>query len=335
MGVYRVCRDIESLRRLDRQGYRSKEFKDNVAIEAYFVYTIHCANHKRRNTVKKAVCIGINNYPGTSNDLQGCVNDASDWSALLNDFGFETGLMVDAQATRQNVKAALNNLVTSAGEGDVIVFTYSGHGTQVIDISGDEGDAYDEAIYVYDGTILDDDLRTIINKINPKVTLVVISDSCFSGSVTRLIPENSKPRFTPVQNISATRVVRQRFLLPEANMPELLISGCSDSEYSYDAEINGRYNGAMSAMALSVIKQNPRVTYSDFYIHLRKLLPTPDYPQTPQLEGTIANKNTLLFEPFQVVTEPTPTPTPEPTPTPNDSPGCLQGFVKAFRGLFK
>ena len=34
--------------------------------------------------MKKAVCIGINNYPGTSNDLQGCVNDANDWCALLN-----------------------------------------------------------------------------------------------------------------------------------------------------------------------------------------------------------------------------------------------------------
>jgi hypothetical protein len=287
------------------------------------------------NLMKKAICIGINNYPGTSNDLQGCVNDANDWSALLNDIGFETSLMLDSQATRQNVKAALSNLIASAGEGDVIVFTYSGHGTQVVDLSGDEGDSYDEAIYVYDGTILDDDLRTIINKINPKSTLVVISDSCFSGSVTRLIPENSKPRFMPVETISALRAVRQRFLLPEMNMPEILISGCSDSEYSYDAQINGRYNGAMSALALSVIKQNQRLTYNEFYAGLRKLLPSSEYPQTPQLEGTDINKNTLLFEPFQVATEPIPTPTPEPPPIPNDSPGCLQGLVKTISGLFK
>ena len=291
--------------------------------------------------MKKAICVGINNYPGTSNDLQGCVNDANDWSALLNSFGFETSLMLDSQATRQNVKAALNGLVASAGEGDVIVFTYSGHGTQVTDFSGDEGDVYDEAIYVYDGTILDDDLRAIINKIDPKATLVVISDSCFSGSVTRLIPENAKPRFMPVENISADRLVRQRFLLPEASMPEILISGCSDSEYSYDAEINGRYNGAMSAMALSVIKQNPKVTYNEFYASLRKLLPTPEYPQTPQLEGSDVNKNTLLFEPFKVVPEPEPTPTPEPgptpepTPIPTDSPGCFAGLMKAIAKIFK
>jgi metacaspase-1 len=291
--------------------------------------------------MKKAICIGINNYPGSANDLQGCVNDAKDWSAALTGFGFETSLMLDSQATRQNVKAALNGLVASAGEGDVIVFTYSGHGTQVIDLNSDEGDAYDEAIYVYDGTILDDDLRTIINKVNPKATLVVISDSCFSGSVTRLIPENTKPRFMPARGVSAGRVVRQRFLLPEASMPEILISGCSDSEYSYDAEIDGRYNGAMSAMALSVIKQNPNVTYNEFYASLRKLLPSSEYPQTPQLEGSDAHKTVRLFEPFEIVPEPsptpdpTPTPTPEPTPVPNDSPGCLQGLLKAITGMFK
>ena len=40
--------------------------------------------------MKKAICIGINNYPGISNDLNGCVNDAKDWSALLQGMGFET-----------------------------------------------------------------------------------------------------------------------------------------------------------------------------------------------------------------------------------------------------
>lgn len=118
-------------------------------------------------------------------------------------------------------------------------------------------------------------------------------------------------------------------------MPEILVSGCSDSEYSYDARINGRYNGAMSAMALNVIRQNPKMTYNEFYASLRKLLPSSEYPQTPQLEGADINKGTLLFEPFTVAAEPGPAPTPVPTPLPNDSPGCLQGVANAFARLFK
>jgi hypothetical protein len=278
--------------------------------------------------MKKALCVGINNYPGTSNDLLGCVNDANDWSAWLTGLGFETSQLLDAQATRQNVKNGLAGLVALAGENDVIVFTYSGHGTQVIDLSSDEGDTYDEAIYVYDGTILDDDLRSIIDKLDTKATLVVISDSCFSGTVTRLLPEHTKPRFMPNKDVSPDRVVRQHFLLPEANMPELLVSGCSDREYSYDAEIDGRYNGAMTAMALKSIRQNPQATYAAFYASLRQLLPSQEYPQTPQLEGSDAHKGTQLFEPF-------PASEPEPPPEPEPNPGCLKGFFQAMARMFK
>lgn len=285
--------------------------------------------------MKKALCVGINNYPGSSNDLYGCVNDARDWSALLTGFGFETSLILDSQATRQNLKASLDDLVSSAREGDVIVFTYSGHGTQTFDFGGDEGDAYDEALSVYDGNIPDDELRVIINKIDPRATLIVISDSCFSGSVTRLIPENTRPRFMPTAGVPADGMVRQRMLMPEEGMPELLLSGCSDSEYSYDAEIDGRYNGAMSAMAIRVIRQYPGQTYNEFHTRLRELLPSADYPQSPQLEGTDAHKNSLLFEPFEYVPGPGPTPTPEPIPEPDQSPGCLPGVVRQVTRLFK
>jgi metacaspase-1 len=272
--------------------------------------------------MKKAICIGINNYPGTANDLQGCVNDANDWAAMLQTYGFETSTILDSQATKQNVKAALTSLVTSAGEGDVVVLTYSGHGTQVLDVSGDESDNLDEAIYVYDGSIVDDDLRTIINQINAKATLVIISDSCFSGTVTRLVVENARPRFIRTQDIPAGLTARKHFLLPEASMPEVLISGCSDTEYSYDAEINGRANGAMTAMALKVIKQNPKVTYSQFYTSLRTLLPSTEYPQTPQLEGADTHKDTPLFEPFGTAVTP-----------PVEEPTCF--LVKFWRWLVK
>ena len=139
--------------------------------------------------MKKAICIGINNYPGIFNDLKGCVNDALDWSAWLQGMGFETSIMLDSQATQQNVKAALQDLISTTNAGDVVVFTYSGHGTQVSDRNSDEDDRYDEAICLYDGNVVDDDLRVILDGIHPQATLVVISDSCFSGSVTRIAPE--------------------------------------------------------------------------------------------------------------------------------------------------
>ena len=286
--------------------------------------------------MKKAVCIGINNYPGSANDLQGCVNDANDWAAHLQGRGFDVTVMLDAQATRQNVKNALSSLISATAAGDVAVFTYSGHGTNVLDTSGDEPDTHDEALYVYDGTVIDDEIREILNAIHPQATLVVISDSCFSGTVTRVVARG-KPRFVPpagwAPGMPPTKA-RKQLLLPEADMPEVLLTGCSDSEYSYDASIDGRPNGAMTYMALKAIKENPQATYAQFYTRLRQLLPSTDYPQSPQLEGSQANKDRPLFEPLAVTPEPEPGPGPEPEPTP-EPPGCLQGAWQQIKSLFK
>jgi len=75
---------------------------------------------------------------------------------------------------------------------------------------------------------------------------------------------------------------------------------------------------------------------------LRNLLPSNDYPQTPQLEGSDANKDRKLFEPLAVepapdpAPSPTPSPTPEPVPAPTpDSPGCLMGALQQVTRLFR
>jgi hypothetical protein len=248
--------------------------------------------------------------------------------------------MLDAQATRSNVKAALQGLIDVTNAGDIAVFTYSGHGTQVVESGSDEGDPYDEAICLYDGNVIDDELRVILQGIHPQATLVVISDSCFSGSVTRIAGEKAIPRFIPPPVSTDERLARRSFLVPEAGMPEILITGSSDSEYSYDAEFNGRPNGAMSALALQIIRENPTATYREFHIALRAVLPSEDYPQSPQLEGSEPNKDRRLFEPLAVepgpgpAPEPTPWPTPEPPPA-SESPGCLMGVVQQVRRLFK
>lgn len=246
--------------------------------------------------MKKAICVGINNYPGTANDLNGCVNDANDWSSLLNTYGFETNIILNEQATQNNILEAFENLITEAKNGDVVVFTYSGHGTSVMDTSGDENDSYDEALYVYDGPIIDDKFRAILTNSNKDVQIIVITDSCFSGTVTRIVAlDPAKPRYFKTDTIPPTAVLKKRFLSKssEESMIELLLSGCSDSEYSYDAYINGRWNGAMTANAISII--DPEQTYNEFYTKLRTILPSAEYPQTPQLEGSEVNKNKIIF----------------------------------------
>lgn len=267
---------------------------------------------------KKAVCIGINDYPGTSNDLNGCVNDATDWASLLGgDFGFDNVEEIkNAEATAKTITGALEGLVTQAKPNDTVVFTYSGHGTWQPDDPEniDEADNRDEALCAYDGNILDDEIRAIIAKMTPGARLTVISDTCHSGTVTRAMlrrgdtaarsgvdfPQSPKPRFMPPKDDSiALRAmvlpVRRRAFYPESGMNELLISGCNALEYSYDAFLNGRFNGAMTAFAIQIIKSNPGATYRDFHSQLRQLLPNNQFRQSPQLEGPNEMKDRPLF----------------------------------------
>lgn len=263
-----------------------------------------------------ALCIGINDYPGTHNDLSGCVNDAGDWADLLrNDFGFGENVRVltDADATRANLTAEVERLCTAATAGDIVVVTYSGHGTWVYDQGErDESDNRDEAICAHDDNILDDEIRGAIRLMHPEAHLTVISDSCHSGSVTRAMLARQgargrgaaeyapKPRYMPPPDeTDALRTpmipIRKRFLYPETDMQEVLITGCNATEYSYDAYIDGRYNGAMTAMAIRIIKSDPGITYREFHRRLREVLPSTSYPQSPQLEGSDANKDRVLF----------------------------------------
>ena len=63
-------------------------------------------------------------------------------------------------------------------------FHYSGHGTQIKDVSGDEDDGFDESIIpIDDNPILDDELRKLLaDKVPEGAKLTAIFDCCCSGT---------------------------------------------------------------------------------------------------------------------------------------------------------
>jgi len=264
-----------------------------------------------RNTSikKKAICIGINDYPGTANDLKGCVNDARNWANLLKSrYGFQiNNMLLDVGANKAAVIRALKELISSAVIGDNLVVTYSGHGTNVKDTNGDEEDCRDEAICLYDGYLIDDELRDIISKLPSGVKLTVISDSCHSGTVTRAFlstlnnEEYIKARYMPPEDdveafALASMPLKKSFFVPRSDMKEVLISGCQSTEYSYDAQIGGQPTGAFSYYAIDILKNTPYITYEKFYKLLRDRLPNSQYPQTPCLEGSAESLKAIMFE---------------------------------------
>jgi len=258
---------------------------------------------------KRALQWGINDYPSSNNDLRGCLNDIAEWSFLLKDvYKFdEIYTIFDSNATKNNVVNKMKELIEKSVAGDILVFDYSGHGTYTQDLNGDEIDGKDEAICLYDGLLIDDDIKEILSKIKDGVRTTVIFDSCFSGSSTRAFGDNNDlyrvARFMPpkdemIAKMSTLPVKSKMFKTigqTEEEMNHILISGCSDNEVSYDANFSGKYYGAMSYWATKVLKGNPFITYSEFYTKLRTKLPSRQYPQSPQLEGSEINKNRIMF----------------------------------------
>jgi len=79
---------------------------------------------------KYALVIGISDYSGTSNDLNYCDDDATDWKARLQAEGYTVTAVLDMNATKANIEAAVNNLAALSVAGNEIALCYSGHGSK-------------------------------------------------------------------------------------------------------------------------------------------------------------------------------------------------------------
>jgi hypothetical protein len=79
---------------------------------------------------KYALVIGISDYKDTNNDLQYCDDDGRDWAARLKSEGYDVNLVLDLNATKDNIMSALSTLASQSLAGSEIAFCYSGHGSK-------------------------------------------------------------------------------------------------------------------------------------------------------------------------------------------------------------
>ena len=262
----------------------------------------------------RALCVGINDYPGTNMDLAGCVNDAKDWQAFFEGRGYRVDALHDREATRERIVEALKTVVGQAGSDEAVVFTFSGHGSWLPDDDRDEPDARDEMMCPYDVMqehyLLDDELYEIFCAKPAGARIYVIADSCHSGSVTRYASAPAEPDQAPVKarflppylfargNRLFERAIDRALNTPaptKRRYPAVLFSGCQDSEFSYDTAFHGRPNGAFSRVAIDALREGNITTPRELYDAVRKKLPAPSLPQTPQLFASRSAKEGRLF----------------------------------------
>ena len=145
------------------------------------------------------------------------------------------------------------------------------------------------------GPLLDDELFALFSAAAEGVRTVLISDSCHSGTLTRLsrpLGDNrcSSRFLAPSTFLTSPALAAGRGTVrARPRSAALLLSACRDTEYSYDATFAGRPNGAFTYVALAALADlPPGGTYRDWLRAIRAHLPSQNYPQTPALQASAA-----------------------------------------------
>jgi len=226
--------------------------------------------------------VGLNNvdpakYAGWDGKLIACENDARDMEQLAAQAGFEDRTtLLTSDATVENVTGELRKAARRLKAGDILLFTYSGHGGQVPDANGpaDEPDRLDETMCLFDREYIDDELYRELEGFAEGVRVLAIHDCCHSGTGLRvrqiMTPEAMEEQF---QTTDPAMVETTSRLMPLERQNELyqrdkdffddiqrelagrdgrefgasavLISACQDNQLAADGLRNGLFTGTL------------------------------------------------------------------------------------------
>jgi Caspase domain/TonB C terminal len=132
-----------------------------------------------------ALVVGINQYKSPLPNLKTAVNDAQTIARVLSQsYGFQVKLLMNSNATRSNILNAMSEYRRSLRESDSLLIYYAGHG--YLDREADK--AYwlpaDAEAQTTSNWIIADELTTDI-RVQPARHVLIVSDSCYSGGLSR------------------------------------------------------------------------------------------------------------------------------------------------------
>ncbi|MEE8291402.1 MAG: caspase family protein [Candidatus Tectomicrobia bacterium] len=213
---------------------------------------------------RRALLIGISTYqyvpqlPGARNDI------ALVRRVLQSHYGFapeNIRVLLDDAATRTAILAALRQLVDEAQPDDMIYLHYSGHGSQVTDLSGDEtDDQRDETLVPVDGRgpgvrdITDDELQMILAEFKTQ-RVVVVLDACHAGTATRSLAVRTRA-VHPDTRVELYRktMTRSLSIVPLISERHVLLTGAAAHEEALEGLIDGKNYGLFTYALMQTLE---------------------------------------------------------------------------------
>ncbi len=282
---------------------------------------------------KKALLIGINEYKEPSvPDLKGCVTDVRNFTEVLTAyFAFDPRdirLLTNESATREHVFRRLEWLLAGSGPGDLLVFHFSGHGSQTVDRNGDELDDHkDEILCLHDmhhrnpsSYIVDDELNEVLKLKHPDAVLIVVLDACHSGTATRGFSADFGAR----SNVESVDESRARFIAPpeefihriraqenhdrsgqrrrtifsreNGGIDHILLAACRDYQQAGERLIEEAYQGAFTHyMCKTIRRAEGSLTYRELMERVGNSLRFNNFTQSPHLGLPKSLKDERIF----------------------------------------
>lgn len=230
---------------------------------------------------KRAFLVGISHYDTAQtgyqwNNING-VEDVNLLCPVLKKQGFSTTMLLDNQATFDNIISRIVDFTGKTKKGDIVYLHFSTHGQPVEDLNGDEVDGWDESIVpidayklyrkgVYEGKkhLIDDLLNKYVKKLREKIGptgfLYVVIDACHAGTSSRANDETIRGThvgFTYNNKVFKPSTSKKSHYRIEASAKQsnvLFIEACRPDQVNTEIKVDGKRFGPLSyniAQALS------------------------------------------------------------------------------------
>lgn len=251
---------------------------------AFFSSAMHNVNAERY-----ALIIAIGDYPTGSgwNDLDVELDVQQMRGALMHHaFGEENiTVLKNDEATKDNILKAFAELEKKLRPDDIVFIHYSGHGQQITDLNGDEGDGYDEAICPYDSRsrfgngykgechLLDDEVQQLLkglsDKVGAKGEVIYAVDACHSSSGVRGPKKRGADSafVIPTANNRGVKKEAKDHNFLEAEIPANLVAFFGSASGQVNSQVwytKGQQMGSLSfALAKALKELSERSSYQD------------------------------------------------------------------------
>jgi hypothetical protein len=247
--------------------------------------------------MQRALCVGINEFvhhPEAT--LRGCRNDALDMRGfLIAELDVPDDKIVyilDRRAEAQRILDALESLVDLTQDGDYLAFSFSSHGTQVVDLDGDELDGYHEALCCTDiksdgdtwtqGVIMDKTLRELLKKVHPGARVECWIDTCYAGGIRQLAALGmTYSRARMLKHPHPEKLPKKRLLglWPPDNT--IIWAACKEAQTSADTLIGDKWCGAFTHFFRYAFR--PELSREALLEIIKQDLAGNDYSQVPMI----------------------------------------------------